>query len=1222
MLIIIGVLLGIGATFFFGAQKQFEDDNAKQVLANAVTSALKSAQSNGSTAATAQNENSFPSYPSLIADMTPEHPNKVITGADWTASNNQPKGTVVIDTTLSGPRHIVMYTQTPEGHVWEVAADTDGKSPVYAMVNTIGAPVNAGPPQIIGDTYVGNTLTTDPGAWLTGSAITYGFQWRRCDTTGSTCSDIPGAINSTYMLTNSDLGTTLKVVVTATNATGSTTATSDKTSVVVRSSNSGPENTNKPTISGTPAEKQTLHNDLTGQQGSWTGKAPITIARQWQRCDATGNNCVDISGATASTYLLVAADIGSTVRVNVIATDANGTSSAASDPTAVIGMAIPIVGAPPPSISGTASDQHILTANNGTWSSSGTITYTYQWRRCDSAGNNCVDIPGATAQTYTLAAVDIGSTIRVIVTATNAGGPQAYTTAQTAVVTSNPPAATVNPSISGSAREGSTLTGNDGSWTGTTPVTFARQWRRCDSAGANCVDIGGATGTSYVLVAADIGATIRYQVKGTNVAGNSTATSSQTAVIQALPPSGGSVSYTPQAVIGTPSTATPSGWTSSVSITYTYQWQLCDSGGANCADIGGATTNTYTPSAGQLGQTLRVVLTATNSGGSNTANSPTYQVKYGIAAGALVAWAGSSVPSGWAIADGSCGYSSTANPDLYTAIGTTYGGTSTNFCLPNLQDRMPLGKTSAGTGSTLGGTGGSWNASANATVASQTFSFSVPAQTISVPSFAAHSHRWDDEGFNHSVTQGNGDGNGANYYVPYGPVYTNSVSGGGGGNVSSPAATATATGAVTETATGSFTNPPYRVIKFLIATTLGANAPCGALWSNAGTSTPSGAVVASGQAATGSLSGCEAAAFGANVPDMRGVFAAGYASAGTMATLDATGGAIAQSGTVTTPNQTFNVSLPAYTVSMSDASHTHQPSYGAGQIWYWSESQQNFWSPKVWSGISASACGYCYFSYPNTLAGNYGTVASTSFGGTFASNSTGASSTSSSTFTAPFLAMPKVAYTSATYSPDTGIITPYAGSTAPNGWLFADGSCVSQTTYSDLYASIGNTYGSGCAAGQFQLPNMRGRFALGQAASGTGSTLGSSGGTLDATPSATVPAWTPTFTVPSHSFSWTFGDHVHGMYRGVDCGPWNGGWGGYNGYCTGVPSNCCTYTWLASGSNNWSSPINSYAAGGQTVTSNAVAAQAVSASNGIAATPVTFPAQNPPFVALNFIIKT
>ena len=51
-----------------------------------------------------------------------------------------------------------------------------------------------------------------------------------------------------------------------------------------------------------------------------------------------------------------------------------------------------------------------------------------------------------------------------------------------------PPLATAAPSISGTARDSQTLSADPGVWQGSTPITYAYQWRRCDAAGANCID--------------------------------------------------------------------------------------------------------------------------------------------------------------------------------------------------------------------------------------------------------------------------------------------------------------------------------------------------------------------------------------------------------------------------------------------------------------------------------------------------------------------------------------------------------------------------------------------------------------------------------------------------------------------------------------------------------------------------------------------------------------
>ena len=98
----------------------------------------------------------------------------------------------------------------------------------------------------------------------------------------------------------------------------------------------------------------------------------------------------------------------------------------------------------PPTITGTAQEGQTVTASPGTWTGTAPIAYAYQWRRCDSAGNNCADIPAATASDYTLTAGDVGSTVRVQVTASNSAGSASASSAQTATVTA---AASTDPVI-------------------------------------------------------------------------------------------------------------------------------------------------------------------------------------------------------------------------------------------------------------------------------------------------------------------------------------------------------------------------------------------------------------------------------------------------------------------------------------------------------------------------------------------------------------------------------------------------------------------------------------------------------------------------------------------------------------------------------------------------------------------------------------------------------
>ena len=193
-----------------------------------------------------------------------------------------------------------------------------------------------------------------------------------------------------------------------------------------------------------------------------------------------------------------------TLRVVVTATNAGGSTAATSQQTASV-SGIPPSNTALPSIVGTAQPGQTLTASTGSWTGSPT-SFAYRWRDCDSGGSNCVDIAGATGPTYALKASDVASTLRVVVTATNAGGSTAATSQQTGTVSGIPPSNTALPSIAGTAQQGQTLTASTGSWTGS-PTSFAYRWRDCDSGGSNCVDITGATRSAYVLQASDVGST-------------------------------------------------------------------------------------------------------------------------------------------------------------------------------------------------------------------------------------------------------------------------------------------------------------------------------------------------------------------------------------------------------------------------------------------------------------------------------------------------------------------------------------------------------------------------------------------------------------------------------------------------------------------------------------------------------------------------------------------
>ena len=179
-----------------------------------------------------------------------------------------------------------------------------------------------------------------------------------------------------------------------------------------------------------------------------------------------------------------------------------------------------------------------LTATSGTWATPPT-SVAYAWQRCSNAGTACATSTArrADATRTCLTSADVGQTVRVVQTATDAGGFTDSPSAVSAVVAPGAgPANSVPPSISGTPTEGQTLVAADGTWAGAAPIAFTYAWSRCDATGAACAAIAGATSKTYVLAAADIDRTLRVAVTAKNIPGSDTETSAPTALIARLAP--------------------------------------------------------------------------------------------------------------------------------------------------------------------------------------------------------------------------------------------------------------------------------------------------------------------------------------------------------------------------------------------------------------------------------------------------------------------------------------------------------------------------------------------------------------------------------------------------------------------------------------------------------------------------------------------------------------
>jgi hypothetical protein len=297
------------------------------------------------------------------------------------------------------------------------------------------APANTTKPSLSGSATESSTLTVSNGTWSASPAITsYDYFWRRCDSSGGNCVDVAGVTTPTYRLLAADVGHTIVTVVQAKNADGSTNAASAPSPVVEPGP---PTNITQPSISGTARQGDTI----SVSNGSWSSSTAITsYSYFWRRCDTRGRNCFDIRRATQQTYAVASRDVGHTLIGIVLARNAHGPTNAASEPSTVVGAAVPVNTALPV-VTGTTTSGQTLTLTNGSWSSPVPIqSYGYSWRRCDTNGASCVDVAGATAPRYALTDADVSHTLVGIVQARNAAGTTNAVSRPSAVIGSGLPA--------------------------------------------------------------------------------------------------------------------------------------------------------------------------------------------------------------------------------------------------------------------------------------------------------------------------------------------------------------------------------------------------------------------------------------------------------------------------------------------------------------------------------------------------------------------------------------------------------------------------------------------------------------------------------------------------------------------------------------------------------------------------------------------------------------
>jgi hypothetical protein len=174
-----------------------------------------------------------------------------------------------------------------------------------------------------------------------------------------------------------------------------------------------------------------------------------------------------------------------------------------------------------------------------------------------------------------------------------------------------PPSPTVAPAVTGGTLVGNVLTTTDGTWTGTPPINYTRQWRR------DATNRPASTGQTITLNAADLGAMISCNVSASNAAGGPvTAASNSVGPItdvmagNTTPPQ---ITVNTDLVVGSQLSCDNGSWSGS-NITYTKQWWR----DTNATPIAGATGNNHTLVGADVGTFIGCTVTATNTGGSSS----------------------------------------------------------------------------------------------------------------------------------------------------------------------------------------------------------------------------------------------------------------------------------------------------------------------------------------------------------------------------------------------------------------------------------------------------------------------------------------------------------------------------------------------------------------------------------------------------------------------------
>ena len=297
---------------------------------------------------------------------------------------------------------------------------------------------------------VGQTLTSSFDVWPGNPAVSR--QWMRCDAGGANCTDIPGATAASYVPTDDDVGHTIRVDESATEAgltstvdgrattipvfipaathegqalaAGDSAVSGNLNAVFPPSTCAAPKSAPAPTGSEThfydtftvtslinePACVWLAH--IPQPSGGFCSSTLVLYSPTFVPANLSSNYAADDAGFGA-----LSATVAPGASAQLVVSD-DGVFHMCTNYGLMIGSDAPFASGRPQLSGGTTAGAPVTTTN-GAWN--GAPAFAYSWRRCDAGGGGCIPIGGATGPAYTPTGDDVGSTLRSRVTATRAG---------------------------------------------------------------------------------------------------------------------------------------------------------------------------------------------------------------------------------------------------------------------------------------------------------------------------------------------------------------------------------------------------------------------------------------------------------------------------------------------------------------------------------------------------------------------------------------------------------------------------------------------------------------------------------------------------------------------------------------------------------------------------------------------------------------------------------